>query len=415
MPFDIATVDRAQCGEERVVKPNLYISAIYISPPGTMGGNTKILIEAINHLSHEYELVVFTTEPQTLATGIDSDVACRIEEIPYPFQKMSFGSHLLELRYLRRWYSEYFRNRPLAKSDLFYSASDFAPDVVPIFGLRRKYDFQWFPSLFLFIPNPWENVRNGYKFPFVKYSIYFVYQRFLFSLMQARATGIIVTNKSDYSNFKKRHSPSQFAIYGGVNLEEIDEAKQKLGDAKVEHEYDVLFCGRLHEQKGIDGFLDIWRLVVDELPLVRLGVIGNGAPKYENYLRAKASEIGLDKNVDWLGYVNGPEKYALYLQSKLFVHPTIYDNNGMVAAEALCSSLPVIMYDLQNLEDLYDSGCIKVPRFDKEQFARSIVSVLTNDRVRLSLELGPDRMQALRLEWSWESRMQQLASFLGAR
>ena len=380
-----------------------------------MGGNTKILIEAIKHLSSDFEIVVFTTEPETLAAGIASHDACHIEEIPYPFKKMSFGSHLLELRYLRQWYAEYFRNRPLLKSDIFYSASDFAPDVVPIFGLRKRYDFQWFPSLFLFIPNPSENVRNGYKFPILKYSIYFVYQRLLLSLMQARATGIIVTNKSDYTNFKKRHSPRRFAIYGGVNLEEIDEAKHKLGDVKGAHQYDVLFCGRLHEQKGIDGFLDIWKLVVDELPLVRLGVIGNGAPKFENYLRAKASENGLDENVDWLGYVNGPEKYSLYLKSRLFVHPTIYDNNGMVAAEALCSSLPVIMYDLQNLEDLYDSGCIKVPRFDKAQFARSIVSVLTDSRVRHALKLSADRMQALRLEWSWESRMQQLASFLGPR
>jgi glycosyltransferase involved in cell wall biosynthesis len=233
--------------------------------------------------------------------------------------------------------------------------------------------------------------------------------------MQARATGIVVTNKSDYTNFKKRHSPSPFAIYGGVNLEELDEAQHKLGDAKGEHEYDVLFCGRLHEQKGIDGFLDIWKLVVDELPLVRLGVIGNGAPKYENYLRAKASENSLEENVDWLGYVNGPEKYAIYRQSRLFVHPTIYDNNGMVAAEALCSSLPVIMYDLPNLRDLYGDGCIKVPRFDKAQFAKSIVSVLTDGRVRKGLELSADRMQTLRLEWSWENRMRQLASFLGPR
>ncbi len=378
-----------------------------------MGGNTKILIEAIKHLSHDYEVVVFTTEPETLIEGIANHAACRIEEIPYPFQKMSFGSHLQELRYLRQWYSEYFGNRQLTTSDVFYSASDFAPDVVPVFWLKRRCDFQWFPTLFLFIPNPWENIRNQYKFPFLKYSIYFVYQRLMFYLMKARATGIIVTNKTDYANFKRRHSPRLFAIYGGVNLEEIDKAKHKSEDATEEFEYDAVYCGRLHEQKGIDGFLDIWKLVVDAFPLARLGVIGNGAPEFENYLRVKASENGLEGNVDWLGYVNGPEKYSIYLRSRLFVHPTIYDNNGMVAAEALCSDLPVIMYDLPNLQDLYDSGCVKVPRFDKAGFARSIISVLTDRRVRHALELSSVQLQDLQLEWSWESRMQQLASFLG--
>ena len=80
-------------------------------------------------------------------------------------------------------------------------------------------------------------------------------------------------------------------------------------------------------------------------------------------------------SVDWLGYVNGGAKYAIYRSARLFVHPTVFDNNGMVAAEALCSGLPVVMYDLPPLRHVYTTGCVKVPRGDKERFAHEVAQI----------------------------------------
>jgi glycosyltransferase involved in cell wall biosynthesis len=376
-----------------------------------MGGNTKILIEAIKHLSKDFNIVVFTTEPVTLEVHLAGNFKYQIEEIPYPFRKLSFKSHLRELHHLNCWYSKYFKLHTLSKSDVFYSASDFAPDVLPIYVLKRRHDFNWVASLYLFIPNPWENLRFRFGFPTLKYLVYYFYQRLLFMAIMRKANSVVVTNERDFPRFGNRHPPKLFAIYGGVNLEEIDAAKDRVQKVQDKHRFDVIFCSRLHEQKGIDGLLDIWCLVMKELPLAKLGIIGTGAEQYETYLKNKAAQILPQANLEWLGYVNGIDKYVIYLQSKVFAHPTIYDNNGMVAAEALCAGMPVVMYDLPNFQDLYVDGCIKVPRLSKTDFAKALVLLLSDSKSTDALKLSPSRLERLRFQWSWENRMEQLSEF----
>ena len=180
----------------------------------------------------------------------------------------------------------------------------------------------------------------------------------------------------------------------------------------MERTRDVVFCGRLCAQKGIWGFLDVWRRVLDEAPGVRLAVIGNGAPEFERALRAKAEALGVADSVDWLGYVNGEAKYAIYRSARVFVYPTVFDNNGMVAAEALCSGLPVVMYDLPPLRHVYTTGCVKVPRGDKEQFAQEVARLLSDpDRARA---VAPNAGQTgeLRVFWDWPERVRRFAAWL---
>ncbi len=154
----------------------------------------------------------------------------------------------------------------------------------------------------------------------------------------------------------------------------------------------------------MEGLLDIWAKVIKKDPTRRLTIIGNGAPAYEKRLHQKAVRLGLESTIDWLGYVNNEAKYAIYCSGRLFVHATVYDNNGMVAAEALCSGLPVIMYDLPALREVYTVGCTKVPYGDKEGFAQKI----------LAYPAAPseEEVAALREKWNWEARVERYREFV---
>lgn len=391
------------------MKSRLFISAIYVSNSGTMAGNTRIALEAIRYLSEVYEVVVFTTEAETFRKYLPNSVRYEIRcPTDYRFHKMSMRTHIQEVLFVYRWFSKYFVQCPLRESDLFYSASDFAPDVLPILLLRSRYRFKWIASLYLVIPSIFENVKHGYGFPIAKYLVYFVYQRLLLIAIKGFASGIIVTNWVDATRLRRFPKKRVFAIYGGVNLTEIDavDTEGLKQNAKV---YDAVFCGRLHEQKGIGAFLEVWRRVVDDMPCARLAIIGNGAPEYERYLRKRSFRLGLENNVDWLGYVDGIEKFRIYRSSKIFVHSTVYDNNGMVAAEALCAGLPVIMYDLPSLREVYTVGCVKVPCYDKLEFASRVLEML--ESVDL-FQLPTEEILFLRGEWAWDGRMSALEEFL---
>jgi len=386
-------------------KSKFFISAIYTSPPTTMGGNTKIMLEMIDRLSDEYEFYIFTTEPKTFRKNLKNIKRVKIIEVAYSFKKFDYLSHYKEVKYIENLYFKYFKHNTISENDYFYSCIDFAPDVLPIYKLKEKYKFKWIASLYLFIPNPLENLLNNYKFPFLKYIIYFLYQKYVFRLILKRANLVAITNDYDRNRFPKNFQNKLFAFYGGVDIDEIRKASNKI---KINNKiYDAVFCGRLHPQKGVSQLLEIWFTVVKQIPKAKLAVIGNGEKKYENFLKQKAKKLNIDKNIYWLGYVNGVNKYSIYLNSEIFVHPTIYDNNGMVAAEALCTGLPVIMYNLPQLRDIYKDGCIKIKFGNKGEYAQAIISELEKHEI-----VGPKDRDNLIRYWSWRNRIMNFNAFL---
>ena len=388
------------------MKRRLIIFALGLSEPGTMGGNSKIALEMARCLASSIEVhfVLPHYKLPTFASTLGEDSGVKVhalEDFPgsdkyHPFK--SVRHYLPKVR-------ELFRELGIGSGDVVFGMSDFHIDVLPLYPLQREFGFKWLPSVFLFVPGLFENLRAGYGFPAFKYAVYWIYQRWLFRKMRRRATGFVITNDVDKAQFPAAMQARLFAYYGGVNVDQIP-AKPA---AKTR---DVVFCSRLHPQKGIDGFLDVWRLVRVQCPAVRLTVIGNGEPAYERLLKAKAARLGLADSIDWLGYVNNEAKYAIYASAKVHVHPTVFDNNGMVAAEALCSGLPVVMFDLPPLREVYTTGCVKVPVGDQAAFAAAVVRLLTDDAYHAQVAPTPAQVAALRDEWNWPHRAERFAKWL---
>jgi len=195
-------------------------------------------------------------------------------------------------------------------------------------------------------------------------------------MLKSRGNLFVITNDADRHYFPVSWKNRIFAFYGGVNINQILSVEKEGGGAQ---KYDLVFCSRLCTQKGILPFLDIWKRVVETLPHARFGIIGNGRADFERRLRAKAEILGISETIEWLGYVNNEDKYRVYRASRLFVHPTIYDNNGMVAAEALCTGLPVVMNNLESLKDVYTTGCAKSDFSNTQATADLIIRLLSDD------------------------------------
>ena len=381
-----------------------WVFALGLSRPGTMGGNSKIALEVTRCFAEtgvETHLVVPFDKVKTVEGAIADRSKIRLHEVAaFPgddkYHPLAVSRHFIaETR-------KVFKDEAVGPSDTVWGISEFHADVVPLWVLKREFGFRWIASVFLFVPFVFENLTKGYGFPPVKYLVYWVYERVLFRLARLRAEAFVITNDTDRKYFPKAFQQNVFALYGGVNAEQIP-------SGTVPKTRDVVFCSRLHPQKGINGFLDTWKLVIGDCPRARLTVIGNGAPEYEAYLKDKATRLGIADTIEWLGYVNNEAKYEIYRSAKVMVHPTVFDNNGMVAAEALCSGLPVVMYDLPALREVYTTGCVKVPFGDQAQFAAEVVRLLTDPS-----RVVPDATQvaALRDKWNWTNRVSTFRKFL---
>ncbi len=388
------------------------ITGLSMSPPGSMGGNTKIALELARFFSKTCQVVIIIQKDkiQTITDNIEVNDNILIYPIE-PFRHSSILYLFHDTWHYTKELQKAFTHLSIQPGEPVFNCSDFLAEAFSSFWNKTKLNFFWIPSSFLFVPSPYENLRHAYRFPFFLYLLAYIYQCLIFQLLKLRGDLFVITNECDKKYFPARLHSRIFAFYGGVNIEQIKAVSAEPAVIK----YDVVFCSRLCVQKGINPFLDIWSLVVRKLPNAKLAIIGNGMPAFEKKLKAKADRLNISHTISWLGYVNNEEKYRIYRSSRLFVHPTVYDNNGMVAAEALCSGLPVIMNDLISLKQLYTTGCVKSDFRKQKETADLISKLLADFSAYHSIKPDTSDIDKLQLMWSWESRCSAFERFLSMR
>jgi GalNAc-alpha-(1->4)-GalNAc-alpha-(1->3)-diNAcBac-PP-undecaprenol alpha-1,4-N-acetyl-D-galactosaminyltransferase len=101
----------------------------------------------------------------------------------------------------------------------------------------------------------------------------------------------------------------------------------------------VVAVGRLVEQKGLDILLSAWASVIRQLPDWKLALVGDGP--LASQLQALARELGIEKGVEWLGYVADP--FPLFRGAKLFVMTSRFEGTPNSLLEAMACGLPSVI------------------------------------------------------------------------
>lgn len=299
----------------------------------------------------------------------------------------------------------------LSDVDVVYSVSDFYPDLWPAFKMKRQNPhIVWIAGFYLIVPAPWDK-RSPYQgAQWLRGLIYWLMQRLSLFLVNRYADHVFVTSEPDVHNFitARRGRDKITVVQGGVDPTESEQYLMGTTVVPVnERKYDACFVGRFHYQKGVLVLLDIWRRVCDQHPMAKLAMIGDGQLAVD--VRAKISKLELSENVDLLGFRDGTEKFNIFKQSKLMVHPATYDSGGMAAAEGMAWGLPGVSFDLEALKTYYPRGMFKVPCFDEQTFADAILRLLDDNTFYRTLSA---EAHALIVEvWDWRKRAENI--FIG--
>lgn len=291
--------------------------------------------------------------------------------------------------------------------NIIYSSSDFWPDAIPAFFMKLKNkEVKWVAGFYLFAPKPWQK-DSPYKRKRVLTNLfYWLTQLPIYWLVKRFADMVFVTSEPDVEKFitKRRNRDKILVIRGGVDTKPSEEY---LNSGKIvpleKRKYDACFVGRFHPQKGVLELIDIWKLVCEKRPGARLAMIGTGA--LENEVRDRIERLGLKDNIDLLGFKDGEEKYEIFKQSKIVVHPATYDSGGMAACEAMVWGLPGVSFDLEALKTYYPKGMLKTPCYNLKAFAENIVRLLEDKE--LYAKTREDAIVWAR-EWDWDKRAESI-------
>lgn len=393
------------------------MNAISVDAEITKGlsGGDRILIELAKRWQDGFisEKIITCSSGEKIIKKYLADSNISIETIAIP---ASYYRHLAWL-YLVKIYRglKYFHQHKLDEGVYLYSSSDFWPDSLPAFYAKFKNPkIKWLAGFYLFAPTPWQKdspYRTNIRLWF-RGLLFWLTQLPAYYLIKKYADVVLVTSEPDVKKFvtKKRDRSKIIVVQGGVDITESEKyLNYPTGIIPWENrKYAACFVGRFHYQKGVLELIDIWRKVVENKPIARLAMIGVGPLEPE--IKQKIKEYHLENNIELLGFKDGPEKYEIFKQSKIMVHPATYDSGGMAAAEGMAWGLPGVSFDLEALKTYYPRGMVKTAVGDISQFAKNIERLL-DDKAFYSQTSGEARRLIVEI-WDWDKRAKAIYNLI---
>lgn len=293
------------------------------------------------------------------------------------------------------------------ENTIIYSATEFWMDSLPGLILKLRYPgVRWVTTWFQTAPNPLKGFKEGNRMNSYRFTAlgYWLVQLPVKHLISRWADFVLVNNEEERKQFPDMNNKGKvIVVLGAVDILKIKEILSGL--KKITKEFDGVFQGRFHPQKGVIELIDIWKLVVEKKPDAKLALIGDGPLRKQVELRIE--KLNLEKNVKLFGFVfDGLKKYRIFLQSKIVLHPAFYDSGGMASAEAMVLGLPAVGFNLDSYKSYYPEGMIKVPVGDLKAVSETVLELLRNKR--LYSRIGNDAKTMIYKNWSWDERSQEV-------
>jgi len=171
-----------------------------------------------------------------------------------------------------------------------------------------------------------------------------------------RATSLFFTSEEEKllarESFPGYHPVETVVPYGsfGPNCEAGAAAEEFLASwPQLRGQRLAITLGRIHAKKGTDILIDSFAATLGKDPAWRLVIAGPDQTGWQKALEARASALGISDRVVWTGMLKGSMKWGAFFASEVFVLPSHQENFGIVVAEALSCSLPVLLSNKINI------------------------------------------------------------------
>jgi glycosyltransferase involved in cell wall biosynthesis len=159
----------------------------------------------------------------------------------------------------------------------------------------------------------------------------------------------------------------------------------------------VLSLSAKRPHKNLAGLLDAIAMMPPERRPV-LVLPGYPTP-HEAELRDRATALGLDDDVRFLGWTSGADVEGLFALSKAFVFPSFYEGFGLPVLEAMARGVPVACSDRASLPELAGDAALLFDPDDPGAIAAALERMLSDPAEAERLRAA-GRARAARFTWA---------------
>ena len=220
------------------------------------------------------------------------------------------------------------------------------------------------------------------------------YRRMNYSRSARVADAVIVNSESLRSEVERylHVDPRKFRlIYEAVDHDlfkqgDADEARARITSYGVTKSF-VLFVSSLWQYKNCDGLLRAWALARGELKNRQLVIVGKGRDeKYVAQLHSLAAELGISRDVVFVGAVPLEETVRFYHAADALVYPSLNETFGLPILEAMACGCPVVTSNISAMPETAGGAAVLCDPNDPASIARAIIEAVGPARGRLRVK-----------------------------
>ncbi len=295
----------------------------------------------------------------------------------------------IHLHGIGKWDNLYVERRRSINEGLYFG-------IKTLTGLKGDFDvidcqeFPYFPcfsakihSLFKrsMLVITWHEIWGDYWFEYLGKKGFFGWTvEKLTSRLTSRNVAVSERTKEDLERIGVRKEIE--VIPNGINFGEIELIKAS------EEESDIIFAGRLIEEKNVDILIKAVELVREEDPDVKCVIIGDGPERGK--LEKLVYDLKLENNIEFKGFLENYDDVISYMKlSKVFVLPSTREGFGIVALEANACGLPVV-----TVNHTRNAACDFITNGET-----GFICKLSEGDVAEKILIGLDRNRRKEMEW----------------
>ena len=159
----------------------------------------------------------------------------------------------------------------------------------------------------------------------------------------------------------------------------------------------IMYVGQAFHHKNLRRLMQAHQQLIQQHPELKLVIVGSLDEKKQR-LQQMADSEGY-KNIVFTGFVSDEQLSWLYTKAEAYVFPSLSEGFGLPGLEAVHHGCPVVSSNATCLPEVYGSAAQYFDPKNVTDMAKTINSVLTDDRLREGL-VESGRQQAAKYSWT---------------
>jgi len=227
------------------------------------------------------------------------------------------------------------------------------------------------------------------------------------------------TEKKDLQQFYGCPEEKCKVVPGGVDLKRWNRVERNKSREVLnldQESFILLYIGRLEWRKGIGTLLSAGRLLKNEIPNLKILIVGGkiyGRQKnlddYKEYKRLlkKAEQEGVGNITKFVGNISNRRLHFFGSASDVMVVPSYYEAFGLVALEGMAAKIPVVASNVGGLMGIIENakdGFLFEPR-NPLSLKEKVLLIYNSQELRQRLiQNAYEKVQ----NYSWKSMVQKI-------